>query len=283
MTGDKAENHLPHEPDAATSTLDLYWNWVAIGVGVGVILLGTLVPVVRHQTPRPDVALLVGGLTFLVMGIFVGYRSPGETIREAALAGVFLVVLSFLAIGIGFELPITAGLAAGGLLLGVALSALGGWVGEILQGTMAHGTGGGGLAWPWILVGAVVGLLLNVYTVFVLQLVLDLAPAGVLTGFLASFVVMAFLVGYASPGFTILEPALAAVIVIAADMLLVVAGFAPAYAPGQVALAAAGAFLLALGGGYAGEMAAAGQQVPGQGEMDAPTAGDTTDNEALDA
>ena len=243
------------EQGATASALDLRWPWVAAGVAIGVVLLGTLVPVVRHETPRPDVAILIGTLTVTLMGILVGFNSPGETIREAAIAGIFLVVLSFLAIGIGFELPVTAPLAAGGLLAGLALSALGGWVGEVLQGTLEHEGSGSGVEWPWILVGTVLGIMLNVYTVFVLQMMMDLSPAGVLVGFLVSFFVAAFFVGYFSPGVTILEPALAAVLVIAADMILIVMGFAPPVPMASVAIAAAAAFAIALAGGYSGELA----------------------------
>lgn len=242
------------EPDSTDSTTDLRWAWVAVGIAVGVVLLGSLVPIVRSETPRPEVALLVGSLTFVLMGIMVGYNSPGETIREAAIAGVFLVVLSFLSIGIGFELPLTASMAGAGLIMGLSLSALGGWVGEVLQGTLVHAGMPGHLEWPWILVGTVLGIMLNVYTVFVLQVVLDLSPAGVLAGFLASFFVTAFFVGYFSPGFTILEPALAALLVIAADMVLIVAGFHSPFPMGTVALAAAVAVVIAFAGGYAGEV-----------------------------
>jgi len=248
MNPDVAEQGL--SPD----TTDLRWAWVAAGVAIGVVLLGSLVPIVQSDTPRPDVALLVGSLTFVLMGVLVGYNSPGETIREAAIAGIFLVVLSFLAIGIGFELPLTGSMAGAGLIVGLSLSALGGWVGEVLQGTLVHEGTPGPLEWPWILVGAVLGIMLSVYTVFVLQTVFDLSPVGVLAGFLASFFVTAFFVGYFSPGFTILEPALAALLVIAADMILVVAGFSSPFPLGTVAVAAAVAVVIAFAGGYAGEL-----------------------------
>ena len=45
-----------------------------------------LVPVVEGIPPRPDVAILVGALTFALMGTLVGFQSPGRTIREAVIA-----------------------------------------------------------------------------------------------------------------------------------------------------------------------------------------------------
>jgi hypothetical protein len=272
--GDK-ESSLP-------ASRDLLWAWVGIGVGLGVVLLGTLVPVVRSETPRPDVALLIAMLTFTLVGILVGYHSPGETIREAAIAGALLVVLSFLSIGIGFELPVTAPAAAGALIGGLVLSAVGGWVGEVLQGTLLREGAVGRFAWPWILVGAVLGILLNVYTVFVLQEVLDLSGRGVLAGFLASFFVTAFFVAYFSPGFTIVEPALAALVVIAADMMLVVFGFSPQFGIGSVAMATIAAVVIALVGGYLGESAHAmrRRQAAANAESAPPGSGEASEPES---
>ena len=97
--------------------------------------------------------------------------------------------------------------------------------------------------------------MLSVYTVFVLQVVLDLSSTGVLIGFLASFFVAAFFVGYHSPSVTIIEPALAALLVIAVDMLLVMLGFSSPFTVGAIALATAAAVVIGLAGGYAGEVA----------------------------
>jgi len=244
-----------HVPENSAASEDLRWAWVAIGVAVGIVLLGTLVPFVRSESPRPDVAVLVGSLTFALMGILVGYNSPGETIREAAVAGALLLILSFLAIGIGFDLPLTAPLAGAALIAGLGLSALGGWVGEVLQGTLTHQPQAGHLEWPWILVGTVLGVLLTVYTVFVLEVVLRLSPTGVLSGCLASFFVTGLFVGYFSPGFTILEPALAALLVVFADLAVLAVGASSPFAWTTIAWATAAAGVIALAGGYVGEVA----------------------------
>lgn len=62
--------------DIVASRSYFRWVWVAVGVVIGGALLATLVPIVEAAPPRPDVAVLVGVLTAVLMGVLVGYHSP---------------------------------------------------------------------------------------------------------------------------------------------------------------------------------------------------------------
>lgn len=239
---------------ASISLVRLRWIWVGLGVAVGAVLLSTLVPIVEHEAPRPDVAILIGALTFVLTGILVGYQSPGRTEPEAAIAGAILGGLTLLMLRVAFDVSLSATRLGGGLVLGSALAVVGGWVGEVLQGTLRTAGPTSGLQWPWIVVGTVLGLMLNCYAVFVVHALFDLSSLGVLVSFLASFVVAGFFVGYFSPGITILEPAVAALLMVAGDMLLSVVGFRAPFPMVAVALGMVAGFVLALAGGYGGEV-----------------------------
>ena len=191
-----------------------------LGVCLGGLLLATLVPL----PPRPDVAILVGTLTFGLVGVLVGYKSPGATVAEASVAGVLLAALTFAEIRLieGVE-PSLVNMTVG-FVTAAALSAIGGWAGEVLQGTYKVDASQK-LQWPWIGVGTLLGVMLSVYSVFVPWAFGDVGALGILLFFSASFFIVTFFVAYFSPGVTILEPALAAILIIVIDTGLALFGF----------------------------------------------------------
>ncbi len=231
------------------------WAWVVVGIVLGTLLIATLVTVVRNEPPRPDVAVLIGILTFALMGILVGFHSPGLTIREPGVSGLALALLSLVAFRGLFGMELSPGWSVAILVLGPLLALGGGWVGEMLQGTLVREGSPEGLEWSWVVVGTILGVMLNCYAVFVLHALFALSPVGVFVAFSGSFFVTAAFVGYFSPGVTIVEPALAAFLVIVVDFALVLLGFRAPFPLLAVAIAAAGAFVIALAGGYVGEVA----------------------------
>ena len=241
------------DKDAGGTTGAISWVWVFVGVVVGTALLATLVPIVRNVPPRPDVAILVGALTFALMGVLVSYNSPGDTALEAGLAGVILSFLTFVGIRFieGFEPTMLR--TALGFVGGITLAGLGGWGGEVLQGTYRTESVEG-LQWPWIGVGALLGVMLSVYAVFLPTALWGVGPWGVLGFFASSFFVAAFFVGYFSPGVTIIEPAIAAVLIMVIDAALASLGFRAPFPLPVVVIGMMGAFVIALGGGYLGEV-----------------------------
>lgn len=230
------------------------WLWVALGVVLGAALIATVVPIVEDIPPRPDVAVLVGALTFVLMGILVGYHSPGRTIREAAIAGGVLAVATPVVLRAAFGFVLPPSTTALGVVAGFGLSAAGGWVGELMQGTIDDGDRES-FQWAWVGAGTVLGVMLSIHSVFVLRSLMELTPLGTLLAFLASFFATAFVIAFFSPGSTILEPATAAALVIFIDAMLALAGFRAPFPFMAVAVAAVMGYAVALAGGYLGEVA----------------------------
>lgn len=163
------------------------WRWVLIGAAVGAALVTSFVWLTAAGPPRREVVLLVVGLTLVLNGAVVAGLSPGNTIREAALTGAVLAPLAGVSIALVPGLALEPRWAVSGLVLGPVLSGLGGWVGEVMQGTLTSRAPRGGVQWAWVGAGTVLGVLLSYYALFVGH---ALSPGGlgpVLGGFVISF------------------------------------------------------------------------------------------------
>ena len=229
------------------------WGWMAIGVVVGSLLIATFVGVVWNEQPRPAVALLVGGLTFVLAGIFVGFNSPGKTVVEPGIAGAIIAVFAATILAALGAFPVSVGTYGTWVVAGAVFSALGGWVGELMQGTIGPDQSEFGIQWPWIVVGVVLGFVFNIYFVFVGRALFDLGPLGVLTSFGLSFLLTGFFVGFFSPGVTLVEPAIAGLALVVIDAVVTAFGFDAPMPIMTVAIGLVGAFFLALLGGWLGE------------------------------
>jgi len=208
--------------------------------------------VVDPTLERPAVSWIVAALALVFAGILVGYRSPGRTIREAAMAGITIyAVIGAFALGVlGYPVPSVVIVVA--LAAAPALTMAGGWVGEVMQGTVGAESAGR-VAWAWVAVGILVGFLISMYSVFLLDTFGGLTPMRVVLAFAWSFLITGFLVGWLSPGITIMEPAVAAFGVVVLDSAVAALGLGAAFPMGAVAGGVAVGFVLALGGGWLGE------------------------------
>jgi hypothetical protein len=111
--------------------------WVATGVVIGFLLNNLSVFILFAVFHFGVTQILVSlGLSFVVTGIVTGYRSPGVTIKEAAVAGIVLVVVNFISVYLGFSAWLPLGYIVVALIVCFLLSLVGGWVGEILQSRM---------------------------------------------------------------------------------------------------------------------------------------------------
>ncbi len=122
---------------ASSDTSKLSWPWVATGVVIGFLLnnlsVFILFAIFRFGITQILVSL---GLSFVVTGIITGYRSPGTTIREAAVAGIVLVIVNFFFVYFGFSAWLPLGYIVVALIVCFLLSLVGGWLGELLQSRM---------------------------------------------------------------------------------------------------------------------------------------------------
>ncbi len=240
------------------------WRWVLVAIVVGALLVTLVVAVGRGYlpgttaVPHTDTIVLVGVLAFLLTGIIVGFASPGNTVAEAGVAGLVLAIFSELII-IGTMEDVQVMWLPLGLVGGFFLTLAGAWVGELLQGTLKDREGRRGkLQWPWVLAGVMIGVLLNAYSVILGSAFFSLTPAAALVAFAASFLITGFFVGLFSPGITLAEPALAGVGVIVVDAFITSAGLDAPFPLMAIIIAALGAFVLALVGGWVGELAQLG-------------------------
>jgi hypothetical protein len=125
--------------DAAVTDHDkaedvIHWKWVLSGVVIGFALNALFVfltaPIFQLNMSVALVAFLV---SFLITGFIVGYKSPGVTLKEPAIAGIFTVIIDWVFLEFGINLPISADNLISGLALGFLFSLFGAWLGEKYQ------------------------------------------------------------------------------------------------------------------------------------------------------
>jgi hypothetical protein len=239
---------------AARDKNPIRWAWVGGGVVIGAFLVSLFIYLVDPGLERLDLSGFVFALSLILVGIFVGYRSPGVTIREAALAGVILLLLVAI-VAIGFlrvDVPIITWLMSP--FLAAIVTMAGGWVGEMLQGTLEEAHEDRAVDWPWVFVSVVVGLMLSAYAVFIGQALFDITNEQSLYLFALSFLVTGWIVGFLSPGVTMVEPAIAAGMLVLADGALVVMWFEDIPGSQLLLIGFGGGMVLGLLGGWLGEL-----------------------------
>jgi hypothetical protein len=239
---------------AARDKNPIRWAWVGGGVVIGAFLVSLFIYLVDPGLERLDLSGFVFALSLILVGIFVGYRSPGVTIREAALAGVILLLLVAI-VAIGFlrvDVPIITWLMSP--FLAAIVTMAGGWVGEMLQGTLEEAHEDRAVDWPWVFVSVVVGLMLSAYAVFIGQALFDITNEQSLYLFALSFLVTGWIVGFLSPGVTMVEPAIAAGMLVLADGTLVVMWFEDIPGSQLLLIGFGGGMVLGLLGGWLGEL-----------------------------
>jgi len=230
------------------------WLWVGAGVLLGSVLIGSFVYIVDPGLQRPLSAGLMVTLSMVLIGMMVGYHSHGETIREAAIVGVALFFLTAAVTTLGFRvgIPVLVWLLAP--FYSAAVAAAGGWVGEIMQGTLKEAHVDRFVDWPWILVSVVIGFTLCAYVLAVVNALIDLTTVQTLSIFAASFFITGYIVGLFSPGMTVVEPAIAAAGMIALNSAFVTYWFESPPSVSMLAIGFGGSVLLALLGGFLGEI-----------------------------
>jgi len=248
---------MPSDESAGVETRasgSFRWFWVGAGVLLGSVLIGSFVYIVDPGLQRPLSAGLMVTLSMVLIGMMVGFHSQGETIREAAIVGVILFILTAAVTTLGFRvgIPVLVWLLAP--FYSAAVAAAGGWVGEILQGTLKEAHVDRFVDWPWILVSVVIGFTLCAYVLAVVNALIDLTTVQTLAIFAASFFVTGYIVGLFSPGMTVVEPAIAAAGMIALNSAFVTYWFENPPRISMLVIGFGGSVLLALLGGFLGEI-----------------------------
>ena len=231
----------------------LRWGWVGGGTLIGAALLSAFLYLVDPALEQPVLDGFVLMLTVVLTGMLVGYRSRGETIREAGLAGLVLLGLTAaLAIGL-LRVRVPPMVWIIGPFYATLLAMMGGWVGEILQGTLEEAHEDRPIDWPWIFVSVTVGLMLSTYGVLVGRALFDLGALESVLVFIASFMATGWIVGFFSAGSTVVEPAIAALLMIVVDAAFIILWLEHLSNVDTLGMTFGGAAIAALLGGWLGE------------------------------
>lgn len=243
-----------------TTSKGLEWKWIIIGVVAGTALCLSLHQMISQTFHIPLIPTFMSLLGFVVMGIVIGYKSEGYTIKEPAIGGAITILIVGIILTYGFNYQFGVGELIAGAVLGLLLGLLGGWVGEQIQVTPEElakelaDDKQGKLQWGWILAGTVVAFTLNAFFVIGGFALLKFSFVGILSALSASFLLGGLLVGYFSPGVTIKEAAIAgALSVVLNGIFLYSFSLLMTNELGYVGVGLVGGFIFSLIGGWIGE------------------------------
>lgn len=132
--GEKLQGTLDKSEGTAEPSVGFQWKWVFAGLALGLVLnvifVFLLAPLFNIDLNRIYISFSV---SFVLMGFIIGYKSPGVTLKEPAVAGAIAVVGEWLFIQYGIQLPVPIGYVLFGVLEGFLLTLFGAWLGERYQ------------------------------------------------------------------------------------------------------------------------------------------------------
>jgi len=132
--GEKLQGSLEKKGEAPTAAVGFQWKWVLAGLALGLVLnvlfVFLLAPLFNINLNLINIAF---SFSFVVLGFIIGYKSPGVTLKEPAVAGAIAVVGEWLFIQYWIQLPVPAGYVAFGVVEGFLLTLFGAWLGERYQ------------------------------------------------------------------------------------------------------------------------------------------------------
>lgn len=246
--------------EATASKGGLEWKWIITGVVAGTALCLSLYLMIAKTFHIPLIPTYMSLLGLVVMGIIIGYKSEGYTIKEPAIGGFITLLVTGLILSSVFNYTFTTMELVAASIIGVILGLIGGWVGEQIQITPEElvkeleDDKKGGLQWGWIIAGTVIAFIFNAFFVIGGFALLKFGVGGIIMALGASFLFAGLLVGYFSPGVTIMEAGLAGVLSVVLNAIFLYA-FSLLMADESVYVleGLAVGFLLSLIGGWLGE------------------------------
>lgn len=121
--------------DPTRSERHIEWGWVVAGSVLGVVSSMVLVNIlVWILGPNPSKFYIPFFLSLIITGLVIGWKSPGVTIKEAGLAGL-LTITALLDVVFITIIPVKLTYLLGAIVIGFALTYVGGYIGEKIQGT----------------------------------------------------------------------------------------------------------------------------------------------------
>ncbi|HTX17969.1 MAG TPA: hypothetical protein VMG34_04840 [Bacteroidota bacterium] len=132
--GEKLQGTLENKEVDPKAAVGFQWKWVLAGLALGLVLnvlfVFLLAPLFNINLNLINIAF---SISFVVLGFIIGYKSPGVTLKEPAVAGAIAVVGEWLFIQYGIQLSVPVGYVAFGVVEGFLLTLFGAWLGERYQ------------------------------------------------------------------------------------------------------------------------------------------------------
>lgn len=132
--GEKLQGSFEKKDGTAKDDVGFQWKWVlaglALGLALNVLFVFLLAPLFNINLSLIHIAFSV---SFILLGFIIGYKSPGVTLKEPAVAGAIAVIGDWLFIQYGIQLPVPVGYLTFGVVEGFLLTLLGAWLGERYQ------------------------------------------------------------------------------------------------------------------------------------------------------
>ena len=168
------------------------------------------------------IAILSG---FVVTGIVEGLLSKGVTILEPAIGAVLVSVVLFIVLPMmnvrGFR-DLDSAVLVVMLINGIILSALGGWVGEKLQGTLDDDIPDESpIDWGWVLCGAALATTITMLAASSLVVILGYHLTNHFLAFFLGLFIAGLIIGIRSPGVAIKEAGVAGFIAVVLNIDIV--------------------------------------------------------------
>jgi hypothetical protein len=101
---------------------------------------------------------------------------------------------------------------------------VGAWLGEkFQQGKLEdhHTTDSFGLDWSWIVAGALMGVIVSVILVVLLDMIIGHHPSAFILPFVIALIINGIVIGWKSPGVTIMESGYSGIITIIANLNII--------------------------------------------------------------
>lgn len=187
----------------------LQWQWIVGGILLTAGLLVLVMSIVDPELQRPGVSILMATVTLMFAGMLVGRISPGETVVEGGIVGAVIALVLFAYLTWVRSVAVPGIVWIAGPLYAATGTMIAAWVGEMLQGTVEDAHDDQPLDWPWVFVAVLCGFVLETYVLFLGEALLGLGAAQLLPIFFVSVFVTGWMVGFVSPGYTAIEPAIA--------------------------------------------------------------------------
>jgi hypothetical protein len=159
----------------------------------------------------PTISLLSA---FIVTGFFIGYLSEGVTFLEPGSGAVILSVLLYFIIPV-FNLKGFQGIWDSDWVLifmnGIILTFAGAWLGEKWENTSLSTEKliYKNFDWGWMLAGVLMGITASMIVILIMFLIIGPNPESFLVPFVLALFITGVIVGWKSPGYTVLEAAIA--------------------------------------------------------------------------